>query len=57
MKFTCPYCRADFPSKDELTMHLGHAHRIYSEGYFQVLQNREKNGYYVRQISYWKKRR
>ena len=56
MKALCPYCRADFPTKNELTIHLAHAHHIYSEGYFQVLLNREKSGYYMRQISYWKKK-
>ena len=57
MKALCPYCRADFPTKNELTIHLAHAHHIYSEGYFQVLLNREKSGYYMRQINYSRKRR
>ena len=53
----CGYCGTEFKLKGELTLHLAHVHNIYSEGYFQVLQSREKNGYYMRQINYWKRKR
>ena len=58
----CEYCGATFRSKSELEIHIRDAHPQVMkqrgvEGYFQVLQNREKSGYYVRQIAYWKRRK
>ena len=58
----CEYCGADFKFKGEVEIHIAHTHPEMMkqrgvDGYFQVLQNREKSGYYVRQIAYWKKRK
>lgn len=59
----CEYCgKSGLKFKADLEIHIRDAHPQVMkergvEGYFQVLQNREKSGYYVRQIAYWRKRR